>query len=148
MTNPVGRPTDYLPEYDEQAKKLCMLGATNEEIADFFGIATSTFYNWQNEHPNFLESIKKGKLIADAEVANKLFSRATGYSHSAVKIFNDQGKPLEVPYIEQYPPDTAAAIFWLKNRRPDMWKDKQELTGANGGAITVEIVRYGDTPTK
>ena len=64
-----------------------------------------------------------------------------GYSHEAVKIFNDGGQPLIVPYTEHYPPDTTAAIFWLKNRRPEQWRDKsqQELSGP-GGSPLVPVV--------
>jgi hypothetical protein len=80
--------------------------------------------------------------MADAEVAEKLFKRATGYSHDAVKIFNDQGAPLQVPYTEHYPPDTTACIFWLKNRRPDLWRDKVEQQLEHSGGITVNIKQF------
>ena len=124
---PVGRPTSYKPEYCEQAYKLCLLGADDKRIADFFDIAESTLNNWKIEYPEFMESLKNGKEGADAAIAASLYHRAKGYSHPAVKIFNDQGSPLEVPYTEHYPPDTTAAIFWLKNRQPKQWRDKQEV---------------------
>lgn len=123
----MARPTDYRPEYVDQAEKLCKLGATDKELGDFFDVSEQTINNWKNEHPEFFESIKKGKVLADAEVADKLFKRATGYSHRAVKIFNNQGEVIVEPYIEHYPPDTTAAIFWLKNRQPKNWRDKQEV---------------------
>lgn len=123
----MARPTDYRPEYVDQAEKLCKLGATDKELGDFFDVSEQTINNWKNEHPEFFESIKKGKLLADAEVADKLFKRATGYSHRAVKIFNNQGEVIVEPYTEHYPPDTTAAIFWLKNRQPKNWRDKQEV---------------------
>lgn len=121
---PAGRPTKYDPAYCDQVEKLCKLGATDEEIADFFEVAVTTIDNWKNDYPEFLGAIKKGKQIADAEVADKLFKRATGYSHEAVKIFNDEGTPLIVDYTEHYPPDTTAAIFWLKNRQRGKWSDR------------------------
>lgn len=124
---PVGRPTSYKPEYCEQAYKLCLLGADDKRIADFFDVAESTLNNWKIEYPEFMESLKAGKEGADAAIAASLYHRAKGYSHEAVKIFNDQGRPLEVPYTEHYPPDTTAAIFWLKNRQPKQWRDKQEV---------------------
>lgn len=124
---PVGRPTSYKPEYCEQAYKLCLLGADDKRIADFFDIAESTLNNWKIEYPEFMESLKNGKEVADAAIAASLYHRAKGYSHEAVKIFNDQGRPLEVPYTEHYPPDTTAAIFWLKNRQPKQWRDKQDI---------------------
>lgn len=148
-----GRPTEYREEYCEQVKKLCRLGATDKEIADFFDVVESTINLWKLEHPEFSESIKKGKIVADAEIANSLFHRAKGYSHDAVKIFPTGGEmkdkdgniikgPLLVPYVEHYPPDTVAAIFWLKNRRGKIkeegqrWADKQEVTGDNGGPLS------------
>lgn len=125
----MARPTKYLEEYNEQAKKLCRLGATDKELADFFEVSESTLNLWKKEHPLFSESLKAGKLLADAEVADKLYKRATGYSHPEDKIFNDNGAPLIVNTEKHYPPDTTAAIFWLKNRRPDRWKDKREEEG-------------------
>lgn len=132
----MGRPSNYRDEYAGQAEKLCKLGATDRELGDFFGVSEQTINAWKKAHPAFLEALKRGKECADAEVAEKLFRRATGYSHPAVKIFANpsSGDVLREEYTEHYPPDTTAAIFWLKNRRPDLWRDKhtQELTGAGG----------------
>jgi hypothetical protein len=124
---PAGRPTLYREEYTEQALKLCRLGATDLELADFFDVSEQTINAWKDAHPKFLESLKEGKAKADAEVADKLFRKATGYSHEAVKIFMPAGasEPVHAPYIERYAPDTTACIFWLKNRRPDLWRDVQ-----------------------
>lgn len=137
-----GRPSEYRDEYAEQARKLCLLGSTDEELADFFGVVPQTIYNWQASHPEFLESIKRGKMMADAEVADRLYRRALGYEHEAVKIFQFQGAPVEVPYTEIYPPDTQAASLWLRNRQPKKWRDKQdvELTGKDGGPVEVTRV--------
>lgn len=109
-----------------------MLGATDKELGDFFDVTEQTVNNWKTAHPEFFESIKSGKLKADAIVAHSLYHRAIGYKHDAVKIIsvadgNNQGSHVEqVPYVERYPPDTTAAIFWLKNRRPAEWRDRQE----------------------
>ncbi len=126
-----GRPSNYKKEYDEQAYKLCLLGATDKEMADFFGVSEVTFNAWKKKHPGFLKSLKEGKAVADANVAQKLYYRAIGYEHPEDKIFNDNGTPLIVPTIKHYPPDPTAAIFWLKNRQKDKWRDKheQEITG-------------------
>jgi hypothetical protein len=127
---PVGRPSLYQLAYAEQARKLCLLGATDAELADFFGVQESTINNWKLDHPEFLESVKEGKELADANVADRLYQRATGYEHDAVKILTvsqgeNQGAAVEqVPYVERYPPDTAAAIFWLKNRQKGKWRDR------------------------
>lgn len=132
-----GRPSDYKPEYNEQARKLCLLGATDKELAEFFDVTEQTVNNWKAAHPEFFESIKEGKFQADANVAERLYQRALGYSHPEDKIFNDQGSALIVPTVKHYPPDPVAAIFWLKNRQRDKWRDKQdhELTGANGAPL-------------
>lgn len=121
-----GRPTDYRKEYCEQVEKLCKLGATDKEIADFFEVTEQTINNWKLEHNEFFESLKKGKQIADAEVADKLFKRATGYSHDEVDVKMFEGQIILTPLIKHYPPDTTAAIFWLKNRQRDKWRDKTE----------------------
>lgn len=142
----MARPTKYQDSYAAQALKLCRLGATDKELADFFGVAESTVNKWKDDHPEFSESLKEGKGLADAEVADKLFKRATGYEHNAVKIVANANTGQEhiVNYTERYPPDTTAAIFWLKNRRPDLWRDKteQQLSGQVAiGKITRTIIK-------
>lgn len=129
----MARPSTYKAEFADQARKLCLLGATDKDLADFFGVTETTVNNWKSAHPAFVESLKEGKVQADANVAKSLYRRALGYSHDAVKIITvprgeNRGSDVQqVPYIERYPPDTTAAIFWLKNRRPDQWRDKQEI---------------------
>jgi hypothetical protein len=134
-----GRPSAYRPEYAEQAAKLARLGATDAEMADFFGVDERTVNNWKGEHEEFFQSLKSGKAQADAEVADKLFRRATGYEHEATKVFmpSGAGAPVYASYVERYPPDPTSMIFWLKNRRPDLWRDmhRQEHTGKDGGPI-------------
>ena len=135
-----GRPTEYKPEYVAQAEKLCKLGATDLDVAQFFQVHTATVYRWKLEYPEFCEALKRGKEIADDLVEDRLFKRATGYSHDATKIFQYEGEPVAVDYIEHHPPDTTAAIFWLKNRRPDKWRDikAQEISGVDGGPLLVK----------
>lgn len=135
-----GRPTKYQSGFAEQAGKLAKLGHTDAEIADFFGVSESTLNLWKKRHADFSESLKSGKDRADAKVAESLYRRAMGYSHPAVKIMVI-GKSIEqVPYIEHYPPDTTACIFWLKNRQPKNWRDKvqQEVSGPDGGAVKID----------
>ena len=217
-------------------------GLTDEQIAEKLDISVASFYNYKNEHLEFLESLKKGKEVADYEVENALFKKATGYKvvetikeriidsgqknrHNeqqalteiewdmAIKYFGGKccycGKPMFPPtkdhiiplsmggklevknvlpccqscnsskkdtemetwfrkqpfyeeekiqkiydYIDfatnfnfgdnlvitkeitkEIPPDTTAQIFWLKNRRPDKWRDKQELEQDNTGVL-------------
>ena len=138
---PAGRPTKYKKKYAEQTRKLCLLGAIDKELADFFEVEEKTINNWKEEFPDFLQSLKSGKELADAEVASKLYHRANGYEHKEDKIFNDNGIPLVVPTTKHYPPDTTAAIFWLKNRQPKRWRDKQDVehSGKLGVAIVDDI---------
>lgn len=136
-----GRPSRFRDEFCEQAKKLCRLGATDKEIADFFGVDVATVNRWKLAHPKFRESLKEGKDAADAEVADRLFKRATGYSHPDTKFATFEGKITDAKeYEKHYAPDTIACIFWLKNRRPDLWRDKVGLehSGPNGGPIQTE----------
>jgi DNA-binding XRE family transcriptional regulator len=123
----VGRPTKYKAEYADQAYKLTLLGATDAQLADFFGVTEQTFNAWKKSHPEFLESITRGKDLADAEIAAALYHRAKGYSHPEDKIFNNNGQEMVVPTIKHYPPDTQAASLWLRNRQPGRWRDKQQV---------------------
>jgi hypothetical protein len=124
-----GRPTKYDPLYDDRAYKLCLLGATDVEIAAVFGTTQQTLCAWKKAHPSFLEALTRGKIDADAEVARSLYQRALGYSHPAVRIMQYDGVPIEVPYTEHYPPDTQAASMWLRNRQPAKWRDKPVADG-------------------
>lgn len=136
-----GRPSKYKAEYAEQAKKLCKLGMIDKELAEFFGVSEQTLNAWKKAHPEFLESLKGGKALADAEVAAKLFHRATGYEHpdSDIKVINN--KVVITPMVKHYPPDTTAAIFWLKNRQPKKWRDKPEGTdGEDDKPIPAKVV--------
>lgn len=124
----IGAPTKYKSEYDEQARKLCLLGATDKDVADFFDVTEQTVNNWKKEHSSFFESLKSGKKLADANVAEKLYHRAIGYEHPDVKFATHEGEITdEREYIKHYAPDPTAAIFWLKNRQPEKWRDKQEV---------------------
>ena len=131
-----GRPTRYKQEYAVEAYKLCLLGATDAQMADFFGISESTLNLWKKKHLKFSESLKDGKERADANVAKSLYNRAIGYSHPEEKIFQNEGNIIRADTIKHYPPDTAAAFIWLKNRAG--WKDKTEVTGTVEHKHTIE----------
>lgn len=134
-----GRPSLYEPTYAGQAQKLAALGATDIEVADFFEIDVRTVYRWKHDYPEFCQALNIGKEKADERVINSLYQKAVGYEQDEVKIFMPGGasEPVYAPYRAKVAPDTTAAIFWLKNRRGDMWRDVKstELTGPNGGAI-------------
>jgi hypothetical protein len=123
-------------------RRSCAVSVRHGELADFFGVSEQTINAWKSAHPEFLESLKEGKSSADAEVTDALFQRARGFrwaEQQAVKYRPGKGgEDVKVIEVERVvPPDTIACIFWLKNRRPDLWRDvqRQEHTGANGGPI-------------
>lgn len=137
----------------EQARKLCLLGATDEDLARFFEVAVDTINEWKKRHKEFSASIKDGKETADAEVAHSLNERARGYRYieqQAIKVKEVQyenGKRVsEIEHVEivpterVVPPDSTAAIFWLKNRKKKLWRDRHELTGEDGKAISQLVV--------
>jgi len=138
-----GRPTKYQAAYNKQAFKLCLLGATDSQLADFFEVNIDTITEWKSVYPKFSVSIKAGKEKADAEVANKLYTRAMGYKYDEVTFERVDGQEIieatttgEIKKSPAYkkkvvtkevPPDTTAQIFWLKNRQKGKWRDKQEI---------------------
>ena len=110
------------------AKRFEMLvrkGWTDQECADFFDISISQITAWKKNHPEFLISLKNWKESADYHVEKSLYERAMGYTHEAVKMFVVGGKIVKENYLEHYPPDSTALIFWLKNRKPQEWRDKE-----------------------
>lgn len=121
-----GRPTDYRKEYNDQAEKLCKLGATDKELADFFGVVEDTINEWKIKYLQFSVSIKAGKTLADANVASRLYERAMGFEHDSEEIKVVDGEIERVPVRKIYPPDSTAAIFWLKNRQKEKWRDKTD----------------------
>lgn len=121
-----GRPTAYKAEYAKQAEKLCALGATDMDLADFFQVSDRTIYSWASKHPAFLQALKTGKDACDERVERSLYHRAVGYTFDSEKVFQFQGEVVRAKTREHVPPDTTAMIFWLKNRRKDLWRDKTE----------------------
>lgn len=121
-----GRPTAYRPEYAEQAAKLCALGATDYELADFFKVDTRTIYRWKNVHEDFCQALITGKENADIRVERALYNRAVGYTFESEKVFQFQGQIVRADTVEHVPPDPSAAKLWLTNRKPEDWREKQE----------------------
>lgn len=137
----------FREEYIKQAYRLSLLGATDKEMADFFGVCEKTFNLWKKKNPELLQSIKRGKDEADSRVAKSLYRRATGYERDEVELKvvslgNNQGSIVkEVPIIKHYPPDTTACIFWLKNRQKEKWRDKQEVEVGLEDGLAERILR-------
>jgi len=108
----VGRPSMLDAQTLRRTQRLALLGVTDGEMADVLGISLSTLYNWQRTSPEFLHAQKKGKALADSQVAARMYRDALNGN-------------------------TTAQIFWLKNRRRGEWRDvnRTEISGPNGGPI-------------
>lgn len=120
-------------------------GLINEQIANEIGIHPSTLYDWQKKYPEIAEVLKRGKDVIDRQVENALLKRALGYEYEEVTqerivkkdVHGDSMTDLHgFPISEmvttkivtkQVVPDTTAQIFWLKNRKPEQWRDKQQV---------------------
>lgn len=139
----MARPTKYQEAYAEQARKLCLLGYTDAELASFFEVSEATINNWKLEHPEFLESIKKGKAVADGDVASTLFNRAIGYTAREKREEKTADGFKEVDAEKHVPGDVTAMIFWLKNRQKDKWREKQDVNHtSDDGSMTPKAPVY------
>lgn len=136
---PAGRPSTYSPEMAEQAEKLCRLGATDYELADFFDVDVVTIYRWRNTHEEFCKAVKVGKDAADERVARAFYNRAVGYTYPSEKLVTvslggSMGSEVQRhATVEHVPPDPGAAFNWLKNRRGDEWREKSHQDHTTGG---------------
>lgn len=131
-----GRPSKFNESLREKILELAKSGKTIEQIADIVGVTPRTIYNWQGKHRDLFHALKEAKQVADDLVEASLFARAVGYSHPEVKVFCDKGDVIEHLVQKHYPPDVTAAIFWLKNRRPEEWREKQP--GEDDKTVTVQ----------
>ena len=115
----VGRPSSYKPEYAERAHDLCLLGATDDDLARSFGVSDRTINTWKADFPEFLLSLNAGREVADAKVAKSLYRLALDGN-------------------------VTAMIFWLKNRRKRDWRDKHEIeqTGDNAPVININLKKF------
>jgi hypothetical protein len=123
---PAGRPSSYDPKFVPIATKLCELGATDADLANAFECAVSTIALWKVKHKEFSDATKLPKAAADDRVEQSLYKRAMGYEADETDIRVVNGVIVTTQVRKIYPPDTAAAIFWLKNRRKGEWRDRVE----------------------
>ena len=133
--HPGGRPTEYNAKYHVPwAQSLAREGKTHDEIAEILGINRATFYRWKEKHQEFCDAINEGREATDAIVEDSLYKRAIGGKVKETRkiMTKDEKDGVERKHSEiieverEVLPDTAAAIFWLKNRQPDKWRDKRE----------------------
>jgi hypothetical protein len=122
----------YRPEYPDLARRLCLLGGTNEELATFFEVSRSTIDEWLRVHPEFAEAVRKGRDIIDMVVADKLLARALGYTHEGKRYVLHCGEEKELRHVVHHPPDVRACIFWLRNRRRKHWLERAQPPDESG----------------
>lgn len=119
----MGRPSKFDTTNLEHVSKLYLRGFTDHEVADFFKISESTLNLWKIAHPEFSESIKDWKKAADDRVERSLYERAVGYTHESEQVFCYLGKIKRAKTLKHYPPSEIAGFFWMKNRRPEQWRE-------------------------
>ena len=154
----VGRKTKYNSDFNLQVKGLCLLGLTDVQIAGVFEVEEKTIHNWRKRFPEFLQSMKDGKLVADAAVAASLYERALGTTIKKSQgfkckktLFDSNGKKTEeiekveiVEYEEELPGDVTAQKKWLGNRQRENWGEKVQINPNGDAPFTGLIINYGD----
>jgi len=144
MTKKRGRPSG-LSAFSKREKeiiyKCCELwGATDKQIAELCKVTEQTVNNWKLQDPDFFESLKNAKQLADARVERSLYERAIGYACPDTYFANNRGEIIATEYTKHYPPDTTAGIFWLKNRQPEVWRDQRNIE--HSGKVDTTPVLY------
>ena len=120
-------------------------GLTDEQIAIKIGIRRETLYAWKKDFPNISNALKRGKEVVDRQVENALLKRALGYEYEEVKEKFENGICVERTITKkEVVADTTAQIFWLKNRKPDEWRDKPEAEQSTGGITIVNNIPRPD----
>ena len=133
-----GRPSKYKAAYAQEAYELCLLGLTDAQLAEHFEVNADTIHEWKKVHPEFSESVRKGKIQADSKVAAALYKRALGFSYDEITFEKVDNKtnleitPNALITQDAYKkkivtklviPDTGAQMNWLKNRQKELWRD-------------------------
>ncbi|HMN81690.1 MAG TPA: helix-turn-helix domain-containing protein [Burkholderiaceae bacterium] len=143
----------FTPAHLELARKVARLGAIDAEIADCLGVSLRTYWNWRAEHPELARAVKLGKAEPDARVERSLYQRAVGYVAPEVVIHQMpdrvgkdgrliKGRTVQTEVLRQYPPDSVACMFWLKNRKRGEWYDIKavELGNLGGNSFRVSLL--------
>ena len=138
----------YKAEFADQARAMCRLGATDEELAEHFEVCVRTIYRWRNSHEAFALAVVAGKEHADARVERALYSRAVGCTVERVKVFKHAGDPNPVyaTYKVHLPPDPVAALHWMRARQREKWGNHPEEKRDPGPVEMIEkaLARVAD----
>jgi hypothetical protein len=118
-----GRKPKFKSAFIGIARRACERGLTDAEVANLIGVHVGTLYRWRVENRQFARAFHLGKQEADARVERSLYARACGYDFLAEKVIATRDGPEVVRWNEHVPPDVSAALHYLKNRRPDRWRD-------------------------
>lgn len=155
-----GRPSLYKPEYADEYMKMCMLGMTDDECADYFGITRQTLWTWKKQYQNFSDAGKLGKEKADMSVVFSAFERAKGCEYIEqvpIKIkdvvYAENGKKIReterveiIEVTKRLPADPTMAQFWLRNRRWLNWRERREIEIGKPGDFAAmqddELLRF------
>lgn len=123
-------------------------GMIQEDISKKLGVAMSSFSEYKNKFPELSEALKRGQEVVDVEVENALFKRALGYRYDevtkeAARELDEETGEYKTVMVEtkrvtkEVQPDVTAQIFWLKNRKPETWRDKKEVDADVSGSMQV-----------
>lgn len=134
--------THVLPKLD-QIESWAKNGLIDTQIAKNLGISKDSFYKYKNTYIAFSDALKRGKEVIDLEVENALLKRALGYKYEEITKEPTKNNPTELQIIKQVTkevlPDVTAQIFWLKNRRPEDWRDKKEIFSSGSNTIQISL---------
>jgi hypothetical protein len=119
----MGRPSHFDPELCEQAHNYCLLGATNDELAEFLHVSPRTIDRWIAERADFGDAVRSGRVAANARVARGLYGRAVGDDRTVERMTVVAGELKSITSTIHYPANVQACIFWLRNRRRQTWRD-------------------------
>ena len=134
--------TEWLTEEGlEQINKWAENGLIGKQIAHNIGINHTTLYDWMKKFPELAEAIRNGRKVMDEQVESSLLKRAMGYEYVEEAWGKNQlGEMVIVKrVVKMQAPDVTAQIFWLKNRQPELWRDKVEVKNEHEGKIIVEM---------
>src|SRR6516165_675532 len=122
-----GRRSKFMASYAGIARKACERGMTDQEVADLLGVNPSTLYRWRAQYRQFSRAFRLGKELANNRVERALYERAIGYDYEVEKQIMTRHGPQMLRWREHLPPDVTAALAYLKNRRPDRWRDTHRI---------------------